>query len=234
MTGDASFRRNVVAAAAAGMVTAVVLVLVLNATAGSGSDDDVRASDPAPSTTGSTGSGSSSSTRASGTDPTTTTPVTEAVPRADEEAPPDLAPPSQPVDTAPPPVAPITDPEQAAIAYLVAAETVSSDDAGRRHRRAEPYVAEENPSSASGVLVTDAPPAGSSRTIEVVSVSEWARNDARIAYEITYQPYLSPSIPASDDRTAEGPARVTYVVVAREPEGHWLVTLHSPELDPVE
>jgi hypothetical protein len=234
MNRDAPFRRNVVAAAVGGVATAVLLVLVLNAAGGSGGDERVQASrSTSSSTTVPAGSGSSS-IRPAGSDPTTTTPVTVGVPRADQEAAPDLAPPSQPLDTAPPPVEPITDPEEAATAYLIAAETVTSDDAGRRHRRAQGYVADENPESLSGVLVADAPPEGSSRIIEVVSVSEWARNDDRIAYQITYQPYLSPSIPASDERTTEGPERITYVVVAQEPEGHWLVTLHSAELDPVE
>jgi hypothetical protein len=233
MNRDAPSRRNLMAAAVGGVVTAVVLVLVLNAAGGSGTGDRLRASGPtSPSTTIRAGT-ASSSTGSSAADPTTT-PVTVGVPRADEEAAPDLAPPSQPLDTAPPPVEPITDPEEAATAYLVAAETVTSDDAGRRHRRAEPYVADENPESETGVLVSDPPPDGSSRIIDVVSVTEWARNDGRIAYQITYQPYLSPSIPASAERAAEGPERVTYVVVAQEPEGHWLVTLHSATLDPVE
>jgi len=234
MTGDVSSRRHVVLAATAGVVTAILLVLVLNAAAGSGGDGSTESSGPtSPSTAGPAGSGSSSTVPA-GTDPTTTTPVTVGVPRSDEEAAPDLAPPSQPLDTPPPPVEPITDPEEAATAYLVAAETVTADDAGRRHRRAEPYMADENPSMVTGVLVTDPPPAGSSRTIEVVSATEWGRNDGRIAYEITYQPYLSPSIPANDEKTAEGAPRVTYVVVAQEPEGHWLVALQSAHLDPVE
>jgi len=231
---DAPFRRHVLTAAAVGVLTAVVLVLLLDASGRSGVGSGPQTSGPTSvASTGPTGSGPST-TRRSELGSTTTTPVTVGVPRADEETAPDLAPPSQPPDTAPPPVEPITDPEQAATAYLVAAETVTADDAGRRHRRAEPYVADENPVSAAGVLVTDPPLPGSSRTIEVVSAVEWARNDGRIAYQLTYQPYLSPTIPAGDERTAEGPPRVTYVVVAQEPEGHWLVTLHSATLDPVE
>jgi hypothetical protein len=233
MTDDRAYRRNLVAPAVAGVLPPVVVVLVLNPAGGSGRDERAVASGPTSSGTTVPADSGSPSTGTSAVDPTTS-PVTVAVPRAEEEAPPDLAPPSQPLDTAPQPVEPILDPEEAATAYLVAAETVTADDAGRRHRRAEPYVADENPVSVSGVLVADPPPAGSSRTIEVVSVTEWARNDGRIAYQITYQPYLSPSIPPTDERTAEGPERVTYVVVAQEPEGHWLVTLHAAELDPVE
>jgi hypothetical protein len=230
MTG-APPRRILLTAAAAGILTAFVLTLLLEASGGSVGPQDP---DPTSTTTAITTGSTAPSLRPSEAGSTTTTPVTVGVPRADEEAAPDLAPPSLPPDTAPAPVEPITDPEQAATAYLVAAETVTGDDAGRRHRRAEPYVSDENPTAAAGVLVTDPPPPGSSRTIEVVSATEWARNDGRIAYQVTYQPYLSPTIPAGGERTADGGPRVTYVVVAQEPEGHWLVTLHSASLDPVE
>jgi hypothetical protein len=92
-----------------------------------------------------------------------------------------------------------------------------------------------NPDSGTGLLVTDPPPTGSSRTIEVVAVDEWARDETgdRIAYEVIYQRHVSPTIPAGAT-LPDGPSRVTYVAVARQPDGRWLVTLHAAALDPVE
>jgi hypothetical protein len=182
---------------------------------------------------------SSSTGRAAGSSPpeTSTTPVTVDVPRSERRPAPDLPLPASPSPAAAPAPAtePITDPQHAAGTYLVAAETVTGDDAGRRHRRAEPYMAPENPALATGLLVPEPPPAGHSRIIEVLSVTEHARNERldRIAYRITYQRHLSPTMPATAS-APEGPPRVTYVVVARQPAGNWLVVSHTNSLDPTE
>jgi hypothetical protein len=163
------------------------------------------------------------------------TPVTVDVPRSERTPVPGLHPESAPQVSGSSPVAvpiSLTDPGSVASAYVVAAETVTANDAGARHHRAQRYMAPANPAIASGLLVTEPPPPGHARTIEVLSIAEHARNDdsARIAYMITYQRHLSPTIPAMP----EGPARVTYVVVERQAAGDWLVLSQSPELDPAD
>jgi hypothetical protein len=228
-------------AALAGVATASVLVIVLRLAAdpgpGTGSGDSAADRSTTVPVSGSASS-ASSTTRQAGSDDGSDTdaPVTVDVPRADQDPVPDLAPPAQSPDTTPAPIAPLTDPQEAATAYLVAAESVTADDTGRRHRRAQPYVAPENPEAQTGVLVTDPPPAGSSRTIEVLSVARWSGNEAgdRIAFEIRYQPSLSPSIPADDESSPEGEPRLTYVVVVRQADGGWLVAQRAATLDPVE
>jgi hypothetical protein len=231
-------RRALWLAVLAGVAVATVLVLVLRLTADPGSGpDDVSASDGSTSLSSSSSS-SSSTTRPAGSAAATATsiPVTVDVPRADEEPVPDLAGPGLAPDTAPDPVGPITDPQEAATAYLVAAESVTSDDADRRHRRAEPYMAPENPEARTGVLVADPPPAGSSRTIEILTVTRWSGNEEgdRVAYEIHYQPHLSPTIPAGDETSPEGDPRLAYVVVVRQDDGRWLVAQRAATLDPAE
>jgi hypothetical protein len=231
-------RSIVVIAALAGVLVAGALVAGAAVLLGDRADPG---STSTPTTSPDAAAGVSSSTgRAAGSSPpetSTTTPVTVDVPRSERRPAPDLPLPASPAPApAPAPATePITDPQHAAGTYLVAAETVTGDDAGGRHRRAEPYMAPENPALASGLLVPEPPPAGHSRTIEVLSVTEHARNERldRIAYRITYQRHLSPTIPATAS-LPDGPPRVTYVVVARQPAGNWLVLSHTNNLDPTE
>jgi hypothetical protein len=209
-------------------------------------DGPTGASSPAalPSTVRPSGSGPGSSSSCaesagSGQDNHVgSTPVTIDVPRSERTPVPGLRPEPVPQTSGSSPVAvpiSLTDPESVASAYVVAAETVTANDAGARHHRAERYMALANPAIASGLLVTEPPPPGHARTIEVLSIAEHARNDdiARIAYMITYQRHLSPAIPATTTMP-EGPARVTYVVVERQAAGDWLVLSQIPELDPAD
>lgn len=229
-------RSIVVVAALAGVLVAGALVAGAAVLLADRADPG---STSTPTTSPDAAAGVSSSTgRATGSSPpetSTTTPVTVDVPRSEQRPAPDLPASLAPAPAPAPATEPITDPQHAAGTYLVAAETVTGDDAGRRHRRAEPYMAPENPALASGLLVPEPPPAGHSRTIEVLSVTEHARNERldRIAYRITYQRHLSPTIPATAG-LPEGPPRVTYVVVARQPAGNWLVLSHTNNLDPTE
>jgi hypothetical protein len=127
------------------------------------------------------------------------------------------------------------DPQEAARAYLIAAESVTAGDAGRRHHRAESYMASGNPAATSGLLVSEPPPPGHSRTIAVIDLAERARNEdlGRVAYRITYERYLSPTIPATAV-LPEGGLRSTFVVVERQASGEWLVLSQNTHLDPVE
>ncbi len=120
----------------------------------------------------------------------------------------------------------ITDPEAAAIAYLKASQTVTSDDADRPHRRAEPFMDATNPLVASGVFVWDTPPAGVARTIRIDSSTEYARlpSGERISFQITYQRH--------DDGEPSGEAVTDYITVQRHDDGRWFTVLHSARLSP--
>jgi hypothetical protein len=165
-------------------------------------------------------------------------PVTVETPESERPTTPGLRPdPAPPAGDDPPsqPAVPLSDPQAVAGAYVVAAESVTSDDAGRRHHRASVYMAPTNPARTTGLLVTDAPPAGRWRVVTVVWVAEHARNDdlGRIAYQVAYQRHLSPTTP-SGALVSEGETRATYVVVERQPDGDWLVLSQADQLDPVE
>jgi hypothetical protein len=76
---------------------------------------------------------------------------------------------------------------------------------------------------------------GSPGRFKVLSITEHVHNDdlGRIAYQVTYQRHLSPTIPATAT-LPEGMPRVTYVVVERQAAGDWLVLSQTHHLDPVE
>ncbi|MFC4003021.1 hypothetical protein ACFS2C_13685 [Prauserella oleivorans] len=112
-------------------------------------------------------------------------------------------------------------PAEVARAYLVAAHSLRGTDRGRTNRRVLPYLAPDNPANPRGLVVVDPPPAGQATTATVdrlrVVGSDQARQ--RIAYEAQW------SAPAIDRRT-------TFVVLARQPDGRWLVTQESTRLQP--
>lgn len=165
------------------------------------------------------------------------TPVTVDVPRSEQTPPDGLVPSTPPPSTSwgsspTTEVGPINDPVVVAAAYLVAAESVTADDTALRHDRASPYMAPGNPALTTGVLITDLPPDGHARTVEVLAVAPHSRNEDldRIAYWVGYQPYLSPTIPATSLST-DGEARSTFIVVERQASGDWLVLSQTAHLD---
>jgi hypothetical protein len=242
-SSGARTRYLVICAAAAGVLVATAVIV------GAPGGTDVDTEDTAASSVGSSSEPTAAGTPVTSDDDTSTdpdepieepgsAPVTVDMPRSERVPTPGVRPDSSgPSSATPPttPLSPITDPEAAARAYLVAAETVTANDAGRRHDRAAPYMAPGNPALTTGLLVSDPPSAGHSRTIEVVAIDEHARNGDldRIAFRITYQRHLSPTIPAST-ALPDGALRITYVVVERQVAGDWLVLSQSHELDPVE
>jgi hypothetical protein len=230
----------VAGAAVAGVVAASGLVIVATRLA---TDDDAGADAPSttqpldPSADAPHTSSASTSTTATSDAGESETAVTVDVPRS-EQTPPDGLLPSTPSPTAPPSTRPpraITDPADAAKTYVIAAESVTANDTGRRHHRANSYMAPTNPAAAIGLLVAEPPPAGHARVIEVLDVAEQARHDdlGRIAYQVTYQRYLSPTIPATA-ALPDGPPRVTFVVVELQAAEEWLVLSQTPYLDPTE
>jgi hypothetical protein len=112
------------------------------------------------------------------------------------------------------------DPEAVARAYLVAAHGAFFEDAGRTHLRAAGYAVPGTPPAVVGVLVLDAPPAGSPRVAEVTALELAAadRGNRRRGYLATVT------------TTTGGPPAVLerYVVLAHQPDGRWLVAAESP------
>lgn len=242
MSGTAGPRNTLIVAiaaaagivAAGGLLAGATLFMADGDTDASGSASaTVSVADAPRRTNGPT----SSKAAATDEDSQPTTEVTVDVPRSKQTPAPGLYPDRSPPTMTAPSIAtvePITDPQTAARTYLVAAETVTADDAGRHHR-ARPYMAPDNPAITSGLLVNEPPPAGHSRTVEVLDVVEQARNEERrrIAYRVTYQRHLSPTIPPTAT-WPDGEARVSYVVVERQAAGNWLVLSQTHDLDPVE
>lgn len=120
----------------------------------------------------------------------------------------------------------LTDPEAVVRAYLTAALSVTGADTGATHLRAAPYAAPGSGPATVGVLVLDAPPPGEVRTASVRTVDLVAadRGDRRRGYRA-----------AVETRTGRsgGPAATAVttasVVVARQPDGRWLVAVDGPE-----
>lgn len=233
-------KRLVVGAAIGGVVAASALVLV-----GSRFDADDRAVTGSPRTSPPLAPSSSlpdtsdraGSTTESATSSDRETRVTVDVPRSDQAPPAGLLPSTPPPTSSPSSPTPgaITDPVEVTRAYVVAAESVTADDAGHRNHRARPFMASTNPAASTGLLVTEPPPAGHARTVEVRAIDEHARNDDldRIAYRVTYQRYLSPTIPATS-ALPDGPSRDTFIVVEHQAAGDWLVVSQTARLDPTE
>ncbi len=120
----------------------------------------------------------------------------------------------------------LTDPDAVVRAYLAAALSVTADDAGRTHLRAAPYAVPGSGPATVGVLVLDAPPPGEARTATVRDLQLVAadRGDRRRGYRAAIEIRTGP---------AAGPLGTTTgtrsVVVARQPDGRWLVAADGPE-----
>jgi hypothetical protein len=129
------------------------------------------------------------------------------------------------------PAVDLGDPEAVARAYLVAARTLTSHDAGRTHLRAAAYAVPGSPPGTVGVLVLDPPAPGEVRQAAVGGLELVAADpgDRRRAYLATVT--TSTGTPGEPVRTA---VRTEHVVLAFQPDGRWLVAADSaenPDLD---
>ena len=132
--------------------------------------------------------------------------------------------------TDPPPVDPavdLSDPVAVARAYLAAARSATPDDHGRTRLRAAAYAAPESPPGSVGVVVLDPPPPGQIRTASVTALElvAAAEDDRRRGYRATVATATGPPGAA-----ASPVARSAYVVLARQPDGRWLVVTDAPDL----
>ena len=127
----------------------------------------------------------------------------------------------------PPPADPavdLADPAAVTHAYLTAARSAAPADHGRTRREAVAYTASGSP-AAVGVVVLDPPPPGQVRTatVDALELALAAADDRRRAYRATVTTVTGPPIGAI---TTVSPA---YVVLARQPDGRWLVVGDGPD-----
>ena len=129
----------------------------------------------------------------------------------------------------PPPADPavdLTDPAAVARAYLVAARAAGADLAGRTHLQAASYAVPGSPPAAVGVRVLDPPPPGQVRTATVPLLDLVAADadDRRRGYRAGVATATGPPGGAAVPAVA-----TAYVVLARQPDGRWLVTADTPD-----
>ncbi len=125
------------------------------------------------------------------------------------------------------PAVDLTDPTAVARAYLAAARAGDPDDGDRTRLQAAGYAAPGSPPRTVGVRVLDPPPPGQVRTAAVVALDLVAADpaDRRRGYRASLATTTGP--PGG----AAVPARATaYVVLARQPDGRWLVTADTSDL----
>ena len=130
----------------------------------------------------------------------------------------------------PPPADPavdFTDPMVVARTYLAAARSATPDDRDRTRLRAAPYAAPGSPTAAVGVVVLDPPPPGQVRTAAVTALDlvAAAEDDGRRGYRATVAAATGP--PGGPATTS---VTTAHVVLARQPDGRWLVVADAREL----
>jgi hypothetical protein len=130
----------------------------------------------------------------------------------------------------PPPADPavdFTDPQVVARTYVAAARSATPDDRDRTRLRAAAYAAPRSPTATVGVVVLDPPPPGQFRTAVVTALDlvAAAEDDGRRGYRATVAMATGP--PDGPDSTT---VTTAYVVLARQPDGRWLVVADAREL----
>jgi hypothetical protein len=123
------------------------------------------------------------------------------------------------------PAVDLADPDAVARAYLGAAHSLTAEDAGHTHMRGAAYAVPGSPPATVGVIVVDPPPPGSARTATVTALELAAadhgnnRRGYRAEVGTATGPPGGPLVLGLGER---------YVVLARQPDGRWLVAADSP------
>jgi hypothetical protein len=123
------------------------------------------------------------------------------------------------------------DPVAVARAYLAAVRAGDADDRGRTRLNGAGYAEPGSPPAAVGVVVLDAPPPGQVRTAAVTALDLVAADEADL--HRGYRAVVT---------TATGPvggagvtaASTSYLVLARQPDGRWLVAADTPDVPEVD
>ena len=125
------------------------------------------------------------------------------------------------------PAVDLADPTAVARAYLAGARSATPDDHGRTRLRAAAYAAPESPPGSVGVVVLDPPSPGQIRTASVTKLElvAAAADDRRRGYRATVATATGPPGAAASPVAASA-----YVVLARQPDGRWLVVADAPDL----
>ena len=126
------------------------------------------------------------------------------------------------------PAVDLTDPQAVVRAYLVAARATTADDRDHTHLRAAAYAERGSPPATVGAIVLDPPPPGQVRTATVTALDLVAADEAdrRRGYRATVTTETGPAAATRSATTVT----VAYVVLARQPDGRWLVAADSPVL----
>jgi hypothetical protein len=123
------------------------------------------------------------------------------------------------------------DPVAVARAYLDAARASDADDRGRTRLNGAGYAEPGSPPAAVGVVVLDAPPPGQVRTAAVTALDLVASDqaDQRRGYRAVVSTATGPV-----GGTSVTAASTTYLVLARQPDGRWLVAADAPDVPEVD
>jgi hypothetical protein len=117
------------------------------------------------------------------------------------------------------------DPDAVARAYLAAAHSGTPEDAGRTSLRGSAYAVPGSPPATVGVVIVDPPPPGAVRTATVTALDLVTVDpgDRRRAYRAEVGTATGPP---GGELTVDLVTR--HVVIARQPDGRWLVAADSP------
>jgi hypothetical protein len=123
------------------------------------------------------------------------------------------------------PAVDLTDPVAVTRAYLTVARASGGDDAGRTRLQAAGYAAPGSPPATVGVVVLDPPPPDQVRTAAVGAVDLLVSDgaDRRRGYRATVL-----TATGSPGGAATPAVTTAYVVLARQPDGRWLVVADTP------
>lgn len=108
--------------------------------------------------------------------------------------------------------------------YLVAAHTVTAEDAQHRHRRHHPWMHPEAPARTGGLWTPDPPDAGVTRRVEILRMDLIASAEQGAAWEAAYRLWDGSTLHAE---------RTRHVATRQVDDGRWLVTTETVDLEPV-
>lgn len=125
----------------------------------------------------------------------------------------------------PDPSVDFADPVSVARAYVAAAYSLTSSDAGHTNRRAIPYAEPNTPPGTVGVLVLTPPPPGRRAVAAVTDVTQVGGEptDTRRGYLVGY------GVSNDGAMAPPGRRRTRYLVLARQFDGRWMVAGDTAE-----
>jgi hypothetical protein len=132
----------------------------------------------------------------------------------------------------------ITDPEAVTVAYIEAQQTVMAADATAPPRRAEAYMAPDNPERGLGQPVWDVPPEGTTRKPVRISTEVIRRDGYKAVVRVTYSLALTGAAGTGTGAGAGAGVSVkdegitTYVVCEKQADETWLIVKETSSITP--